>query len=177
MGIKRVGERLIFYNYKGVEMIFCGIDPGQKGAIAIINNGVVSLYVMPVVDKEIDVARIVAILNSFDGDKIVAIEKVHSMPKNGCKSSFTFGKGFGKILGMLETMMIPHVLVTPQKWKKVVLEGLNWKKRKEASIEYCKARYPHTSLLATKCSRKDHDGLADALCIAKYAWMTEGGLD
>lgn len=150
-----------------------GIDPGVKGGIAIIDRNGITAEIMPIRDSsEIDIPAITSYLIGLIKPTIY-IEKVHSMPNQGVASTFTFGKGFGKLLGMCEALELPYVLVTPQKWKQSVLAGFNWKGRKAASIEYCSCRYPELDLRATKRSRKVHDGICDALCIAEYGKMID----
>ena len=46
------------------------------------------------------------------------IEKVHSMPKQGVVSTFTFGKNYGQWLGILASNGVPYKEVTPQTWMK-----------------------------------------------------------
>jgi crossover junction endodeoxyribonuclease RuvC len=88
------------------------------------------------------------------------------MPKQGVTSTFNYGKGFGKILGMIETMGISHQLVRPRAWKRTVLAGT--KKDKAAAVSYVRRKYPMIDLMPGTC-RKPHDGIADAVCIADYA--------
>ena len=152
-------------------MIYVGIDPGQSGGIAIIQGEVVTVRAMPVRDKEIDAREIHSILAFLPERTMVFMERVHAMPGQGVTSMFTFGKGYGKILGVLETMDIPYVLITPQTWKNVVLVGTD--KGKSAAVEFCRARYPKVLLLETPRCRVPHDGMADALCIAEYGRVTE----
>ena len=152
-------------------MIIMGIDPGQKGGVAIIVRGEVSVY-FPMPDCNGLSDKIGIWGRDF---KMCYVEKVHSMPKQGVASTFKFGKHYGEILGILTALQIPYQLVTPQAWKKVVLEGLDWKgKGKEVAIEYVQRRYPSVNLLATERSRKPHDGMADAICIARYGEIMEG---
>lgn len=154
-------------------MNYIGIDPGNKGAIALLQDGEVTEYMaMPLVGKEINVRSLMAFIGQYQ-NPIVVIEKVHSMPKQGVASTFTFGKGYGKIIGAIEAFSYSYMLVAPHEWKKKVLAGMNWKKNKKASIEYCHRRYPDVNLLATEQSRKPHDGIADAICIAKYGHITD----
>jgi crossover junction endodeoxyribonuclease RuvC len=83
---------------------------------------------------------------------------------------FKFGFVTGVMHGIISTLAIPLYLVTPQAWKKKILAGTA--KDKDAAIDYCRRVYPDVSLLATERSRKPHDGMADALCIARYAQET-----
>ena len=154
-------------------MIFVGIDPGQSGGIAVIHGDEVTVRAMPICGKEIDAREIHNLLVFLPERTMVFMEKVHAMPGQGVTSMFTFGKGYGEILGVIKSMDIPYALITPQAWKKVVLAGTD--KGKSAAIEYCRARYPKVLLLETPRCRVPHDGMADALCIAEYGRITERG--
>lgn len=151
---------------------YIGIDPGQSGGIAIVKgNLLAAVYVMPVAGKEIDTIRINEILkNWLEDNPIAVIEKVHSMPQQGVASSFKFGFNTGILHGIIRTHGIPLHLVTPQAWKKKILSGTA--KDKDAAIDFCRRVYPQVNLLATPRSKKPHDGMADALCIARYAQET-----
>src|SRR5690554_2653832 len=96
-----------------------GIDPGKSGGIASVNaNGQASGLVMPTIGKDIDGHELASILRSTQPN-VVIIEKVGSLPKQGVVSTFTFGTGYGRVLGVCEALGIPYRLVTPQAWKKV----------------------------------------------------------
>lgn len=102
------------------------------------------------------------------GAPLVAVERVHSMPKQGVASTFTFGMGYGKVLAVLEVLGWPTVHPTPQMWQSLVLKGRTG--GKDASIAYALSRYPSVSLKPTIRSKNDSHGLADALCLAEYAY-------
>lgn len=146
-----------------------GIDPGKTGGMAAISHaGSVIVTPVFVAGKDLDGPRIADwIWNYVKLGGILCIEKVHSMPQEGSSSSFTFGKGVGVFYGIAAAMLIPLYEVTPQAWKKAVLAGTA--KDKRAAIDYCIRRFPYISLMATEQSKKPHDGMADALCIACYA--------
>ena len=151
---------------------FIGLDPGLKGGIGIIDVYGITAEVMPVIDKELIISDLVEYISPLD-KPIAVIEKVHAMPKQGVSSTFTFGKGYGELIGMLKTLKVPYILVTPQAWKKKVLAGLNWKgEGKKASIEFVMRKYPNLDLLPTKRCRVPHDGMADAVCMAEYGRIT-----
>ena len=155
-------------------MLSIGIDPGQKGGIAILRyGGDLEAFPMPMAGKEIDVSALVFRLSGVSKleNKLAIVEKVHSMPKQGVASSFKFGKLYGCILGVLGALFIPIKLVTPQAWKKEILAGT--KKDKDAAIDYVSMRYPNFSLIPVRY-RKPHDGMADAICLAEYG-IREGG--
>ena len=142
-------------------MIFGGIDPGQTGGIALLfpDN---SVEVYPYTStKLIDICKCLVDSNS---SVCVAVEKVHAMPHQGVSSTFNFGMGFGRILGILEALNISYELVTPQTWKKYI--GVTHDKK--TSIRKAQFLYPEVSLLPTKRCRVPNDGMAEALLIAHY---------
>jgi crossover junction endodeoxyribonuclease RuvC len=149
-----------------------GIDPGKSGAFAIIDDSGVTAEAFKFNGDELDVRFICEFIEPLN-DPIVYLEKVHSMPKQGVKSTFTFGRGFGELIGMVKALQVPFVYVTPQAWKKKVLAGLDWKGNKKASIEYCVRKFPGMDLRRTDRSKIPHDGITDALCIAEYGKQLE----
>ena len=150
-------------------MRWIGIDPGNKGGIAILEqDDSVEVYPMPITgtgkDKLIDGATVAEIIGGRDG--LVVIEKVHAMPKQGVSSTFAFGRGFGQLIGVLQVMGLQWAMVTPQAWKKAILAGCG-DKGKKATIAWCKRMFPDVSLIPERC-RTEHDGMADALAMAEY---------
>jgi len=156
-------------------MIIIGIDPGKAGAlVAMGNNGSIKdKIIMPIAGKELDIPAITKWLNwwlELKEPVIACVEKVHAMPGQGVVSMFTFGFNVGVIRGVISALNITLYLVAPQTWKKVVLADTP--KDKNAAIDYCSRVYPEVSLLATERSKKPHQGIADAICIARYALET-----
>ncbi len=161
-------------------MIYLGFDPGLSGGIAAIDPSlagtgtVAKTFVMPVSGDQID-ARAVGILVwdlvlKHDSAVLACVELVGAMPKQGLASTFKFGKGYGTILGVLGALGVRTELVTPQKWKGVVLAGT--RKDKDAAVAWCRRSYPDVTLRRSDRCTTDHDGMADALCIAEYARRT-----
>lgn len=149
-----------------------GIDPGLKGGVAFKIGKVGHAFKMPLVGGEIHVGQIRETLLQFDLDEvIVIIEKVHSMPGQGVASVFSFGMGYGKLLGLCQTLDVAHELVTPQSWKKVVLRDTQ--KDKAAATDFCKRHYPNISLVPAG-GKKDSDGLADAICLMHWGILNYG---
>ena len=87
------------------------------------------------------------------------------MPGQGVVSMFTFGTGWGRIMGVLDALRIPYELVRPQKWKK----AFSVTSDKNSSIAVCKRLFPDVSLKRTERCVKDDDGMAEALLMAEYA--------
>lgn len=145
-------------------MTYIGIDPGQKGGIAVLGDTKYTVY--PYSDDWMK-----EIAEMFKNSQVFAVvEKVGAMPGQGVTSMFNFGKSFGYILGVLEANKIPYQLVPPQTWKKEF--SLN--KEKGKSVETAKRLFPDASLLPTARCKKESDGMAEALLIALYAKRLEG---
>ena len=142
-------------------MIYIGIDPGRKGGLAIIYEDE-EITVMPLTKENL--ISYCEALTGLPGVRC-CLEQVHAMPKQGVRSTFTFGMEYGFIKGVLETNKISYQEIPPERWKKEF--GLNTDKKK--SIEVCRALFPDVSLLPAERSRVDSDGLAEALLMAEYA--------
>jgi crossover junction endodeoxyribonuclease RuvC len=151
-------------------MNLIAFDPGQKGGIAVHNQGITTAYPMPLAGKVLDLASIAELVQSYSID-LAVIEKVGSMPGQGVASTFTFGTGYGQIQGLLAGLGIPFELVTPQAWKKLILAGTT--KDKDAAIAYCRRAFPDVPLVMPRC-RISHDGIADSLCILQYGLRSFG---
>lgn len=147
-------------------MILVGIDPGRKGGIAIFRGTqLVSAGPMPTNKEGMDYGKIVKILRFPDSDKIAYIERVHAMPSQGVVSMFSFGKGYGSLLGILHSLGYDVREVRPQDWKGFYsLKGKN----KDASIRKCKELYPDIDLRPSRRCRTDSDGIAEAVLIGRY---------
>src|SRR5688572_28563786 len=120
-----------------------GIDPGLDGGLGwlTLDDRYVNAIPMPVVKigkkRQIDRWRLVEFLRVLGPQYIqcCVIEEVHAMPKQGVTSMFTFGMGYGVVLGVLAGLDIHVNPVAPVTWKNVVLS--NTKKDKDAAIHWC----------------------------------------
>lgn len=146
-----------------------GIDPGLKGAIAAIaGNELVDVYDMPTTKalgkgRIVDTSELAHILRWIKQDYThvtVYLENVHSMPNQGVASTFTFGRGFGAIEGVLGALELQCNYVTPESWKR--LAGLVGKE-KDASRTKALSLFPYAEL-----ERKKDVDRADAILIAWY---------
>ena len=153
-------------------MIYVGVDPGKKGGYAVISadlSGKQRVEVFPWDDDGFarEMVRWCGDFAAQEGGGLVAcVEKVGAHPGQGVTSMFTFGQGFGYILGVLAALGIGVQLVPPGTWKKEFsLIG----KDKAASVEVCKRLFPGVDLRPTEKCRKDSDGMAEALLLACYA--------
>lgn len=147
-------------------MLAIGVDPGKSGALAVIyadeNNQPFRIKVVPF---DASVYREVISACVDESRVVCCVEKVGAMPGQGVVSMFNFGHNLGLIEGLLQANKIPYQLVPPQTWKK----EFSLSSDKQSSIDVCKKLFPNISLLATPRSRKDNDGMAEALLLAEYA--------
>lgn len=146
---------------------YVGIDVGQSGGISAIKDDEVRVIPMPVHDVGYDLNSIVEFLLDLGQVAMVTIEKVHTNPKMSNTGSFTFGKGLGMLEGVVAALRLPYQLVPPQTWQKVMLQGTVGD-TKARSIKACSRLFPYVDLKPTARSKKDHDGMSDALLICEY---------
>jgi crossover junction endodeoxyribonuclease RuvC len=140
------------------------IDPGKEGGIAYSRHGETIAIPMPLAGKVIDFVTIASLVADIEPDWMV-LEKQGARPGQGVVSMFTIGQGYGALIGIAAGLKIPLEIVTPQRWKKEVLDGTA--KDKDAAIAYCRRVFPTVNLVPRGC-RKPSDGMADALCIFEY---------
>lgn len=150
-----------------------GVDPGLSGGLALLDlKYQSSAHVFPMPTRKIAGGK--SEVDSVRVEKILAehliclavVERVHSFPHQGVASMFGFGKNYGRVLALIEAKLIPIEQPLPQRWKKEILRDT--KKDKDAAVHYVKDRFPYLSLLATEKSKKPHDGIADAVCLAEF---------
>ena len=154
---------------------FIGIDPGLTGAVAAIReDNSIRFYDTPTgqigkktVLSPAGMREIFMNEGPYDLTINVAIEAVHSMPKQGVASSFSFGKGVGLWLGILAGLQIPYTEVPPQRWKALMMHGMG--KDKDASRIRAMQLFPQ---VASELKLKKHHGRADALLLAEYLRKT-----
>jgi Holliday junction resolvasome RuvABC endonuclease subunit len=160
-----------------MEDYFLGIDPGLGGAFALVDKAgwVHHASPLPLVKKNdkprLDCKELYILLTHYNPWIInTAIELVHSMPKQGVVSTFTFGRGYGSLLSILEIMDIPFEEIPSQKWKKKVFGRTT--PDKKVSIEFASTLQNSEAYLFCKRGNKPHDGVADAICLAEYSRQT-----
>lgn len=159
-------------------MIFIGIDPGLTGAISSINvskkGSVVRVADTPILTvqkgnknkREFIPSGMVELVNEFTEYRSefvqVFIEQVGAMPKQGVSSVFSFGRGYGIWIGIIAALGLPVTFVTPQRWKKVMMDGIA---DKDAARLRTMQLFPQMS---EALKLKKHDGRAEAILIAEY---------
>lgn len=153
-----------------------GIDPGLTGALAVLDADgiIVTLADLPVIrDRSlawIDGGELQSLLlDALRGRPARAVvERVSAMPRQGVASSFTFGVGFGSILGVLQAMQIGIELVTAAQWKR----SLGLPANKRTSLDRARLLFPGADLRLAK-----HDGRAEALLLAHWRLTRSRGVE
>ena len=146
-------------------MIAIGIDPGVNGGIVALRDdgSIIFAEKMPETDRGIlDLLRRIDDRHGAEPVRAV-LENVHSMPKQGIVSAFTFGQGFGGLRMALAACEIPYDLVVPRKWQPLV--GVLYPKRavgesRDKNVSKVRAQQLFPSIKVTHA-------IADALLIAE----------
>lgn len=155
---------------------FIGIDPGATGGICVIDEAD-RLLLLESCPKTIKgqweaLCRAMACLTggtySSMPDGVCAIENVHSMPKQGVRSTWTFSGNYHAWLMALVAAQIPYQQVSPQRWMQHFgampahsgTMAERKRKRKHRLLHFAEQRYPSTKITLN---------MADAVLLAVYA--------
>jgi crossover junction endodeoxyribonuclease RuvC len=138
---------------------YIGIDPGVSGGAALLDEESRIISTTKLDESEHDIQR------WFEQEEVWAhstktmavIEKVHSMPKQGVASTFTFGRSYGFMRGLLIANKISFTDVTPAVWQRS--QGCLSKGDKRVTYRRAQEIFPEI--------RVTH-AIADALLIADY---------
>jgi crossover junction endodeoxyribonuclease RuvC len=149
-------------------MITIGIDCGQTGGVAIVDDGkFIKGIRMPIIKrgkwKHVDILALVDWARNtfvYKCDVTFVIEGVHAMPAQGVSSSFAFGRATGAAEAWAMSYGQPVKWVSPAKWKKAM--GLS--SDKQASMDACKLHFGANKLWDVKAN----DGIAEAALIALW---------
>jgi len=147
--------------------LYIGIDPGlvsgawaaidHNGAFVacgdIYNNG------ERILPRMLKIALQEVIRNNCNDAEFV-IESVFVRPGQGMSSTGKFMRACGAIETVVDLLLYPYELVTPQKWKKH--HGLIGTEKK-ASLALARTKWPTAPLKLVK-----HHGRADALLMAEW---------
>ncbi len=150
--------------------LYCGVDPGGSGGLAILDETGAVVDVTPMPDTERDVSDY---FREFAPRiKMAAIESVHSFPGNGSSSMFKFGMSFGALRMALVAHNIPFEFVSPGSWQKPFGLIESGRKATDSNTEKknkhkarCQELFPF--------QRVTH-ATADAVLIAEFCRRTNG---
>lgn len=156
----------------GVKIL--GIDPGGDGGLAILcrYDGVL-VEPMPTKDGKLDVEGIAQFVRDWAPElRFAVLEKVHGGSvggvRKGSAGSFSFGKNFGVLLGVLAANGVPTHLVPPQSWMRAIHDPDDRKlDSKERSRRAYERLFPWVDV-KTPRGKKVHMGMLEAVLIAEY---------
>ena len=146
--------------------VYVGIHPGMSGAIATIStlsSGMVDVYPIPIVDKSIDVQKLIGRI-PFPDENIEVVACIEKVWK-----PISLVRMAGIIEGVCLSLDIPTLRVSASTWRKEVLGISN--ATKQDAIDYCIAKYPDVNLYRTERSRTYDDNFAEAICIAEFCML------
>jgi hypothetical protein len=148
------------------DVCLAAIDPGLTGAVAFLfpsDPDRVSVYDMPVVDGEVNVAGLASIIKRYAPSEAI-LELVGPMPRDGVRQAFRFGGAYYSARAVLQMLNIPTSLVTPATWKRRFrLSG--GPEGKEQSRSLALMTFPAS---AEHFQLKKHHNRSEACLLAKY---------
>lgn len=168
----------------GVSFVL-GIDPGQKGGVVCLDaasGALLDAFPLPGGADGPDLValrrRLTVLANRSrpglpaarlkEAVALAALEYIRPFMKMKLKSLRTLLCGFYEVRGFLKVFELASVSPEPQVWKKVILAGTA--QDKAAAIAYCQRRFPGVCVV----DGEEHDGVADAACLACYALLQLG---
>lgn len=151
-----------------------GIDPGLTGAVGFLNDDGTFHKVEDIttiqagmgrkVKNEVNAYDLFTKMTKLPASSVVAIERVHSMPKMASQTVFSMGDSFGVVRAVAALLTSPTVFVDPRDWKKHF--GLTSDK------EQSRAKAVHLFPSAPLSRVKDHNR-AESLLIARWLFETQ----
>ena len=156
--------------------LYMGIDPGLDGALVVIDHRsrLIGCHDIPTVREgtrrqvhSILLARIIRGYTEEVGSEnlFCTLERQHAHPRQGVSSVFKLGRSFGQLEGMLSALAIPHSLVSPRTWTKL-LRDVGGTEKKARSVLSASRRWPDLEL-----KLKKHHNRAEAALLAEFGRM------
>ena len=99
------------------DRLFCGVDPGASGAIAVIDA---ESAIVGVIKNTATAADLSDFIFGYSATPRMdaLLEQVSAMPKQGVSSTFKFGTSYGLLQGLLVAHGVRWQTVTPQTWQR-----------------------------------------------------------
>ncbi len=168
------------------DRLFVGIDLGLDGALVALGSSGYEIVPMPTLAsgkgkggrRLYDVATLARVLASWREiaarELHVTAEQLSAFPSEmGANANFQRGMALGLLQGALAALEIPHALVRPQTWQKVMHAGTSGSDTKQRSIVAAQRLFPNLDLRRTPRCKILHHGIADALLLAEYGRRTQ----
>jgi len=160
---------------------YIGIDPGMSGALVCLDKagGIRRMAVMPTMKvgtkNKLDPKAIAGWLKCcFTEEEIrmVSIEEQRAMHKQGVTSTFTTGRGYGILEGIVSALGLPYQLTRAVDWQREMFKGLPKGKGKDHSKRVAQQLFPKETFKKSERCTNLHDGLTDAVLIAEHIRRT-----
>ena len=154
---------------------FVGVDPGLKGAIAVLKISDIEGKLELVMDMPIRNGRVdpypLAALPAPPRNFIAVIEKVVGRPKQSSVATFNFGRMLGGLETFFDYTGLKTMLVTPRVWKKFY--GIGADKGEaiaRADQVFGKHEMWHRTGKRGGAMLDENSGCAEAALLAFYGW-------
>jgi hypothetical protein len=161
-----------------------GIDIGLDGALVSIDlQGRIELHIAPVIDPipvkgkkgkgkrqpdEVEMRRLLHHVKFSYGNCLIGLESAAGMPGQSSVAVCTFCTNYGLWRGMLAAMELPFFAFRSQEWQKQMFKGIPKGHPKAMARQAAGQLYPSLDLRKSERAKKPHEGLVDALLIARY---------
>lgn len=165
---------------------YIGIDVGDKGFIAVIDNG--EYRFLSIAESDNLAISDFLFEEAFGHEVAVVIEDIHALFGSSASATFSFGYVKGLLTGLLIAHKIPYTYVAPKDWqreiwtnadmvtysKKVVQRSGKEVMRKETntkatSINAAQRLFPMVDFRRNERCKNIDDNKVDALLMAEYA--------
>jgi hypothetical protein len=155
-------------------MMVAAIDPGKKGYVVVLDSKSDQAHKFKL---EFDAQ------GGLDGHllqkqiteskaELILLEKVMGRSGWSATNNFNFGSAWGQLYQIIRLSNLPHRLVVPQQWQKIIHQGIDGKlEAKEKSLVAYTQFFPHNPIPRGPRSGKIDDNLLDAMLIATYGVM------
>lgn len=163
--------------------IYCGIDIGKAGAIAIITKeNEIKTFKMPMIKTELDYESLHSLLEPYEGGNcMVVFEKLSVIFGTSKQTAFLMGHQAGAVEMACVARCIPFIKIPPKVWQKAMFTGITeiskpsktgkttQRDTKAMALVAVKQIFPSLKLTFGERAEKPHDGLIDAILMAEYA--------
>ncbi len=156
---------------------YIGIDPGISGGLTCMwGNGVIKeKIVMPITKvgtrNKLDAKAITRWLKTLSAEgevRMVGLEEQRPMHKQGVTSTFTTGRGYGTLEGIVTALDLPYEVVRPTDWQREMFKGKPKGNTKVYSKEIAQQLFPGEEFRKNDKCKNLHDGLTDSTLIAEH---------
>ena len=158
--------------------VVLGADPGKSGAICLMEPSTLRIAFHDTVSTPTELLQWIEKIKEEFHIVGFAVEQVHALPGSSAGSSFTFGRGYERMLFLAQTVGCPVFNVTPKTWQSFIglsvprkIKGAARKKAIKTGVaELVCQLYPTARELCYGPKGGLLDGNTDSLAITHYIW-------